>query len=53
VTWEPQTPRLHPLRLVVTWVVGAASVAVAAWLLPGVALDRTAAAFVVAPWSPS
>jgi uncharacterized membrane protein YvlD (DUF360 family) len=48
VTWEPQTPRLHPLRLVVTWVVGAASVAVAAWLLPGVALESTAAAFIVA-----
>jgi uncharacterized membrane protein YvlD (DUF360 family) len=48
VTWQPQKVRLHPLRIVVLWVVGAASVAVAAWLLPGVALESSAAAFTVA-----
>ncbi len=48
VEWHPEKPRLRPVRLVVAWVVSAASIAVAAWLLPGVALDQTGAAFVVA-----
>jgi uncharacterized membrane protein YvlD (DUF360 family) len=46
--WHPEKPRLRPLRLVLGWLVSAASIAVAAWLLPGVALDQTGAAFVVA-----
>ena len=48
VTWEPDRPRIRLLRTIVGWVVAAASVAVAAWLLPGVALERTGAAFLVA-----
>src|SRR3954465_4582707 len=48
VTWHPEKPRLRPTRLVVGWVVSAASVAVAAWLLPGVDLESSAAAFPVA-----
>src|SRR5215211_6447914 len=44
VSWQPQRPRLHPGRLLLAWAVGAASVAVAAWLLPGVALERSGAA---------
>src|SRR3954470_212185 len=48
VTWHPEKPRLRPMRLVLGWVVSAASVAVAAWLLPGVALESSAAAFTVA-----
>ncbi len=48
VRWEPATPRLGLLRTLVSWVVAAASVAVAAWLVPGVALESTGAAFVVA-----
>ena len=48
VRWEPATPRLGLVRTIVSWVVAAASVAVAAWLVPGVALDATGAAFVVA-----
>jgi uncharacterized membrane protein YvlD (DUF360 family) len=48
VRWEPATPRLGLIRTIVSWVVAAASVAVAAWLVPGVALDATGAAFVVA-----
>ena len=42
-SWEPEQLRLRPLRLVVGWVVAAASLAVAAWLLPGVALETTGA----------
>jgi uncharacterized membrane protein YvlD (DUF360 family) len=48
VRWEPDRPRFRPLRLVVMWVVAAAAVWVAAALLPGVELDRTGAAFLVA-----
>ena len=48
VRWEPVTPRLGVVRTLVTWVVAAASVAVAAWLVPGVALGTTGAAFLVA-----
>src|SRR5215211_7174462 len=44
VSWQPQRPRLHPGRLLLAWAVGAASVAAAAWLLPGVALERSGAA---------
>jgi hypothetical protein len=40
VKWEPAKPRLRPVRLLVSWVVAAASVWVAAWLIPGVSLDQ-------------
>jgi uncharacterized membrane protein YvlD (DUF360 family) len=46
--WEPATPRLGLVRTIVSWVVAAASVAVAAWLVPGVALEATGSAFAVA-----
>jgi uncharacterized membrane protein YvlD (DUF360 family) len=46
--WEPATPRLGVVRTIVSWLVAAASVAVAAWIVPGVALAATGAAFVVA-----
>jgi uncharacterized membrane protein YvlD (DUF360 family) len=48
VRWEPATPRLGLVRTLVSWIVAAASVAVAAWLVPGVALEATGAAFLVA-----
>jgi uncharacterized membrane protein YvlD (DUF360 family) len=48
VGWQPQTPRFRPARLIVAWFVGAASVALAAAVLPGVALERPSAAFLVA-----
>jgi uncharacterized membrane protein YvlD (DUF360 family) len=48
MTWQPATPRLGVLRLLVSWIVAAASIAVAAWLVPGVALEQTGAAFAVA-----
>ena len=46
--WEPSTPRLRPLRLLVAWLVSTGSVYVAAGLIPGVRLDRPGAAIVVA-----
>jgi uncharacterized membrane protein YvlD (DUF360 family) len=48
VSWEPERPRLRPLRLLVSWAIAAASLYVAAALLPGVELDRPGAAFVIA-----
>ncbi len=48
VSWEPEKPRLRPLRLLVSWIVAAASVWVAAALVPGVALESSGAAFLVA-----
>jgi uncharacterized membrane protein YvlD (DUF360 family) len=48
VTWEPVRPRLRPLRLLVSWMVAAASLYVAAALVPGVTLERPGSAFVVA-----
>src|SRR4051812_14051312 len=48
VRWSPDKPRVRPLRLLFTWLVAAASVAVAAWMLPGFALERTGSAFLVA-----
>ncbi len=48
VSWEPVKPRLRPLRLLVSWAIAAASLYVAAGLLPGVELDRPGAAFVIA-----
>jgi uncharacterized membrane protein YvlD (DUF360 family) len=48
VRWQPAKVRIRPVRLIVLWLVGAASVAVASWLLPGVALESSAGPFVVA-----
>ena len=48
VRWKPATPKLGVLRMLVSWVVAAAAVWVAAAILPGVALDQTGAAFLVA-----
>jgi uncharacterized membrane protein YvlD (DUF360 family) len=48
LAWRPERVRLHPVRLVVGWVVAAAAVGVTAWVLPGLALDQTSAAFLVA-----
>ena len=46
--WRPQKPRLQVSRLLLSWTVAAASVYVAAGLVPGVRLDDPVAAFVVA-----
>ena len=48
VTWEPTKPRLRPLRLLVSWAIAAASLYVAAILVPGVTLEEPGSAFVVA-----
>ena len=48
VAWEPSKPRLDPFRLIVSWLVAAASVYVAAGLVPGVSLEERGGAFLVA-----
>jgi uncharacterized membrane protein YvlD (DUF360 family) len=48
IAWQPAKPRLRPLRLIVAWIVAAASVYVAAGLLPGVSIDDPAGAFLAA-----
>jgi uncharacterized membrane protein YvlD (DUF360 family) len=48
LTWQPEVPRLRVTRLVVAWVVNAAAVGAAAWILPGMALEESGAAFLVA-----
>jgi uncharacterized membrane protein YvlD (DUF360 family) len=47
-TWNPATLRLRPGRLILAWVVSAAAVGAAAWLLPGIELHSEGSAFVVA-----
>jgi putative membrane protein len=48
VGWQPGKPRLRPVRLVIAWIVAAASVWVAAAVVPGFTLDDFGSAFVVA-----
>ena len=48
VAWRPAKPSLRPLRLVVAWIVSAASVYAAGGIVPGVSLDDPGGAFLVA-----
>jgi uncharacterized membrane protein YvlD (DUF360 family) len=48
VTWQPGRPRLRPLSLLVGWLIGAASIWISAWLLPGMSLRSTGSALLVA-----
>ena len=48
IGWQPAKLRLRPLRLLLSWAVAAASVFVAAALVPGVSLGEAGGAFLVA-----
>jgi uncharacterized membrane protein YvlD (DUF360 family) len=48
VTWTPEAPRFRLLRLLVTWVVAAVAVFVAAAIVPGVSVGNFGDAFVAA-----
>ncbi len=48
VVWEPARPRFHPLRLLVSWLVSAAALLVAAWIVPGVSVNGFGGAVVAA-----
>jgi uncharacterized membrane protein YvlD (DUF360 family) len=45
-TWQPARPRFHPFRLLLAWLLGAASLLVAAVVVPGVAVEGFAGAVV-------
>ena len=48
VNWEPTKPALRPLRLLVSWAIAAATLYVAAIVVPGVTLEDPGSAFIVA-----
>ena len=47
-SWDPEKLRPRPLRSIVGWIIAAISVYVAAGLVPGVAVDGTRSAFLIA-----
>ena len=48
MAWEPERPRLKPLRLLLSWTLTALSLWVAALILPGIDIESHAGAFLVA-----
>jgi uncharacterized membrane protein YvlD (DUF360 family) len=46
--WSPSRPRLRPLRLLLAWVLSAAALLVAAWIVPGAAVHDFRAALAAA-----
>lgn len=48
VGWHPETPRLRPLRLLISWIVSTAALLVAASIVPGVTIDGIPGAFAIA-----
>jgi uncharacterized membrane protein YvlD (DUF360 family) len=46
--WQPERPRLDPLRLVIAWLVSGAGLLAAAWILPGVSIPGFWGALLVA-----
>ncbi len=48
VRWRPEVPRFRPVRLILAWVTSATALLVAAWLVPGVAIEGFLGALVVA-----
>jgi len=48
VVWEPARPCLNPIRLLVAWLVSAAALLVAAWIVPGVSVNGFGGAVVAA-----
>jgi uncharacterized membrane protein YvlD (DUF360 family) len=48
VVWKPERPRYRPVRLVVSWLVAAAALMVAAAIVPGVSIDDFWGALAVA-----
>jgi uncharacterized membrane protein YvlD (DUF360 family) len=46
--WQPSTPRMRPLQVVVRWLISALSLLAAAAILPGVSIDGFFGAVVVA-----
>jgi uncharacterized membrane protein YvlD (DUF360 family) len=47
-TWNPSRPRLRPLRLLLAWIVSAAALLVATWIVPGAAVHHVGGALAAA-----
>jgi uncharacterized membrane protein YvlD (DUF360 family) len=47
-SWQPDTPRLRPVPLLVSWIVSAASLYVAAWITPGVGIEEVGGGLIAA-----
>jgi len=47
-TWSPSRPRLRPLRLLLAWVVSAGALLIAAWIVPGAAVNHFGGALAAA-----
>jgi uncharacterized membrane protein YvlD (DUF360 family)/predicted AlkP superfamily pyrophosphatase or phosphodiesterase len=48
ISWQPARPRYRPVRVVVSWLLAAASLLIAAWIVPGVAVEGFLGAAVAA-----
>ena len=46
--WSPSRPKIRPLHLVVAWLVSASALLVAAWIVPGAAVNDFAGALAAA-----
>jgi len=44
--WRPERPRIRPVRVVIQWVIAAAALLIAAWIVPGADVHTFGAAFV-------
>ena len=48
VAWAPARPRIHPVRLLVAWLLSAAALLAAAWIVPGASTSNFGGALVAA-----
>jgi uncharacterized membrane protein YvlD (DUF360 family) len=48
ITWEPAKPQYKPLRLLVSWLLAAAALVIAAWIVPGVSVEGFGGAVIAA-----
>src|SRR3954465_5874361 len=48
VAWAPARPRIHPVQLLVAWLLSAAALLVAAWVVPGASTSNFGGALVAA-----
>jgi uncharacterized membrane protein YvlD (DUF360 family) len=47
-SWRPSRPKLRPLHLLIAWIVAAAALLIAAWIVPGAAVNGFLGALVAA-----
>src|SRR3954466_14237940 len=48
VTWAPARPRIRPVRVLVAWLLSAAALLAAAWIVPGASTSNFGGALVAA-----